>query len=236
MFGNREMIDESSSNVIDEMDYGMVDDIKEEKRRGANHAGHLCDEGQSHETIDRRLNSAYNTTPRTGSSQQAPSRSTSPYPQPSQRSTSPYPKPAQNSSSPYPKPVMQQYTPDFSTIEQRPVQTTVVNGRTYERPADTPVQTAAMKKASKILAILLVIGFVGSCFTSFLMVPVCVVLGLKVMSTAKKCKGDDTYPVDRLIPTIVVVILITFVLSCAGTSGIKYLLDFLTEKADGGGY
>ena len=219
MFGNREMIDEASSNVIDEMDYDVVDDIKDEKRRGNYHAGHLCDEGQSfHEAADRQASSAYNSAPRTSS----------------------YPKPAQQASprntSPYPKPTMQQYRPAAAPRQERPVQSTIFNGRTYDRPAETPTQTPAMQKATKIFTILIVIGLAASFLTSFLMLPVCIILALSVMSKAKKCNGDDTSHVDRFIPTIVVVLLFTFLISCAGHSGLALLLSLFKETSDTGGY
>ena len=196
MFGERKIIDESSYDTIDEMDYRVVDDIRDEKMSGNSHAGHLCDEGASHDVSDRQMGSAFNTTPRQ-----------TPYNQPTPKANAPYPKPTQSQSSPSPKPVMQQYTPTSAPRQNSPVETTVVNGRTFERPADKPRISPAQQKATKIFTILLILGITGSCIFSYLLFPVCMILAIKVMNAAKKCEGDDTSAVDRMIPLIIAIII-----------------------------
>ncbi|MBR6069245.1 MAG: hypothetical protein IKP78_01450 [Ruminococcus sp.] len=218
MFGNREMIDESSCNVIDEMDYDVVDDIRDEKRRGASHAGHLCEEGQYHETVDRQASAAYNTTPRTSS----------------------YPKPAQQTpprnTSPYPKPQMKQYTPQAAPRQERPVQSTIFNGRTYDRPAETPTLSPAQQKANRAFVVLMIVGIAGSCVSSFLLLPVCVVLGIMIQGAVRKCEGDDVAPVNRMIAVSVCIVIFAFVFIIAGKLSISMLQDLLTETGDLGGY
>ena len=217
MFGERRMIDESSSGMIDEMDYDVVDDIRDEKRRGA-HAGHLCDEGQLHEYTDRQSSAAYNTTPRTSS-----------YPQPARQ-------PAPKSTAPYPKPHMQQYTPQAAPRQERPVQTTVVNGRTYDRPAETPKISPAQQKASKWFVAFIIIGFASSCLGSFLMLPVCIVLGLMIMGSVKKCEGDDTAPVNRTAVAAVCIVIFAFIAIIAGKTAFSMFSELFNETSDLGGY
>ncbi|MDO4863786.1 MAG: hypothetical protein Q4A05_06430 [Ruminococcus sp.] len=216
MFGDRRTIDESSYNMVDEMDYDVVDDIRDAKRRGASHADHLCEEGQYHETDDRHMSSAYNNTPRTS-------------PSAAQR-TSP------RNTSPYPKPHMQQYKPAAAPRQERPVQSTIFNGRTYDRPAETQRTSPAQLKAGKAFGILLIVGIVGSCATSFLLFPICIVLGLMITGAAKKCEGDDTAPVNRMIAVSVCILIFAAAFLIAGKLGISMMSELFEETADLGGY
>jgi hypothetical protein len=218
MFGDGHMIDESSYDMIDEMDVDVVDDIRDEKRRGGNHAGHLCDEGQSHESTDRHMSSAYNTTPRTSPSHQRPR------------------QPAAKSTAPYPKPQMQQYTPQAAPHQERPMQTTIVNGRTYDRPAETPKISPAQQKATKWFTAFIIIGIVSSCLGSFLMLPVCIVLALMIMGSVKKCEGDDTAPVNRTAAAAICIAIFAFIAIIAGKTAFSMFSELLTETSDLGGY
>ena len=211
------MIDESSFDMIDEMDYDVVDDIRDEKRSGT-HAGHLCDEGQFHEYVDRQASAAYNTTPRT-----------SPYPQPPRQ-------PAAKSTAPYPKPHMQQYTPQAAPRQERPVQTTVVNGRTYDRPAETPKISPAQQKATKWFTAFIIIGLASSCLGSFLMLPICIVLALMIMGSVKKCEGDDTAPVNRMAAAAICIAVFAFIAIIAGKTAFTMFSELFNETSDLGGY
>ena len=198
MFGERKMIYESSCEMIDEMDTDIVDDIRDEKRRSVYSASHLCDEGHSHDSTDRRISAAYNNTPRT-----------SPYPQPKQQT-------APRNTSAYPAPKMTQYTPQASTLQEHPVERTVVNGRTYERPTETKTQTPAQSKAAKAFLVFAIIGIFLSCFGSVLMFPICIVLGMYIVGSAKKCEGDDTSKVNQAIALSVIAIIAAITLIFAG--------------------
>ena len=217
MLGDRQMIDESSCDMIDEMDYDVVDDIRDEKRRGGSHAGHLCDDGQLHDYTDRQAASAYNTTPRTS------------YPQPARQAPA-------KSTAPYPKPAMQQYNPQAAPRQERPVQTTVVNGRTYDRPAETPTASPAQQKATKWFLAFIVIGIASSCIGTILMFPICIVLGIMIMKSVKKCEGDDTAPVNRAIAAAICIAFFSFVALFAGNTVFTKFIELLSETSDLGGY
>lgn len=213
MFGERHTIDESSCDMIDEMDYDTVDDIKDAKRYGS-HAYHLCDEGQEHEWTDRQMSSAYNTTPRTSPVyQQTDSQNTSPYP----------------------KPVMRQYTPQAAPRQTRNVQTTVVNGRTFERPAEAPQSSTAQAKAAKAFITFIVIGIVGACLFSPILIIVCLIMGFMILGSVSKCTDDDMEPLNKMIKKTVAILVIIIILLFG-----KNLLDFFKalfdEAGDLGGY
>lgn len=198
MFGESKMIDESCCDMIDEMDTDIVDDIRDAKRRSASSASHLCDEGHSHDSTDRRISAAYNNTPRT-----------SPSPQTRQQVSS-------QNTSPYPAPSLAEYTPQASTLREHPVERTVVNGRTFERPAEAKKQTPAQAKAGKAFLAFAVIGIILSCFGSILMFPVCIILGMYISASAKKCEGDDTSKVNQAIALSIMAMIAALVLIFAG--------------------
>lgn len=73
LFGDRNVIDASSSDMIDEEDRNIVDDTKEsystrsaenirntdsQAYRKNSTAGHMCEDSHSHETVERKVNSA----------------------------------------------------------------------------------------------------------------------------------------------------------------------------------
>lgn len=217
MFGERNMIDESCSRMIDETDRHIVDDIKDAKRRGVSSADHLCEEGHSHESTDRQMSAAYNTTPRTR-----------PYPQPGARTA-----PPARSSAPYPKPAMQQYTPAAARREERPVQTTVVNGRSFDRPAEPVKPAAAQSKALLAFIILIAVGFMGSCFGIAMLLPLCVVFGILTLNAAKKSEPDDTSKVYRVIAIAVIAVIAVVALNIAGRNLFSALNELSKEL---GGY
>jgi hypothetical protein len=124
---------------------------------------------------------------------------------------------------------MQQYTPQAARRESRPVETTVVNGRTYERPAEVKQVSPAQAKASKGFLALIIIGIVGSCMSSVLVFPICFVLGMAVMGSAKKCEGDDTTKVSQALTLAIVTAIAVIVLFISGHLIIEIFTDFFSE-------
>ena len=84
--------------------------------------------------------------------------------------------------------------------------------------------------------VLMIVGIAGSCVSSFLLLPVCVVLGIMIQGAVRKCEGDDVAPVNRMIAVSVCIVIFAFVFIIAGKLSISMLQDLLTETGDLGGY
>lgn len=204
MFGNRETIDESSYRMIDESDTDIVDDIKDEKRYGS-HAGHLCDEGDFHERYDKWSGGAYNRTPQSNV-----------YPSPTAQQTMQYPQPTQQMSAP--------------AQPERQMQRTVVNGRTYERPADPNAKPTASPKATALFMVLLMVGLLSLCSGSPLTLIVSIFMGVMILKTSAKGPSTETdKKVNALTAVAIVVIIFSGVLSCAGISALKTIAELFKE-------
>lgn len=207
MFGNRDMIDESSSRMIDESDYTMIDDIKEERRRGSSHYyemsnSHLCEEGGSHDRTDRQASASYNRTPNERA-----------YTPPNRQ----YVRPAQPRQ-PYVQP------------QQRPVQTTVVNGRTYQRPVQQQpspkAQTSA--KASAAIMTLIFLCIVSGCLSLAPVLITCAIMIILISKAASKTDEDGNNPkLKKLIPAAFIIVIIVFILSVAGSIVFAILNEML---------
>lgn len=207
MFGNRDMIDESSSRMIDESDYTMIDDIKEERRRGPSHYNdisnsHLCEEGGSHDRTDRQASASYNRTPNERA-----------YTPPNRQ----YVRPAQPRQ-PYVQP------------QQRPVQTTVVNGRTYQRPVQQQpspkAQTSA--KASAAIMTLIFLCIVSGCLSLAPVLITCIIMIVLISKAASKTDEDGNNPkLQKLIPAAFIIVIIVFILSIAGSIVFAILNEML---------
>jgi hypothetical protein len=204
MFGNRETIDESSCSMIDESHYEVIDDIKEEKRKGT-HAGHLCDEGTFHERYDKWTGSTYNRTPRSTA-----------YPSPDSNQTMEYPQPTQQMSAP---------------AQQQPrMQTTVINGRTYERPAGPDTKNPVSGKALAIFLVLLLFGIMLLCSGSPITLIIAIFMGVMIMKASAKGPGTETdKKVNALTALAVVLIIFSAIFSCTGLALLKNFGEFFNE-------
>lgn len=209
MFGNKNIIDESSCHMIDDSDYEVVDDIKEERRRGPSHYNnisnsHLCEEGDSHDRSDRQTAASYNRTP----SERAYAPPNRQYVQPGQ----PYVQPRQPSVQP-----------------QRPVQTTVMNGRTYQRPVPQPSQNG--QTPSKASAAIITLIFLCIAFGCMGFVPVlitCIIMIVLISKAASKTdENGDAPKLRKLIPIAFIIVITVFILNLAGSLVLAILGEML---------
>ena len=209
MFGNRDMIDESSSRMIDESDYTMIDDIKEERRLGSSHYyemsnSHLCEEGGSHDRSDRQASASYNRTPNEKA-----------YTPPNRQ----YVRPAQ----PYVQPRQ-----GYAQPQQRPIQTTVVNGRTYQRPVQQPQKGQASSKASAAIVTLIFLCIVFGCLGFVPVLITCIIMIVLISKAASKTDEDGNNPkLQKLIPAAFAIVIAVLILSIAGSLLLAVMSELL---------
>jgi hypothetical protein len=82
----------------------------------------------------------------------------------------------------------------------------------------------------------IVIGIASICTGMILMFPICIVLGIMIMKSVKKCEGDDTAPVNRAIAAAICIAFFSFVALFAGNTVFTKFIELLSETSDLGGY
>ena len=113
---------------------------------------------------------------------------------------------------------------------ERQVQRTVVNGRTYERPADPNAKPTASPKATALFMVLIMVGLLSLCSGSPLTLIVSIFMGVMILKTSAKGPSTETdKKVNALTAVAIVVIIFSGVLSCAGISALKSIAELFKE-------
>ena len=213
----RRCIDESSCQVIDQTTNEIIDDIKNKHQLNQYYKDNCHDNHTvSYKTEQQYINKQYQKSA-----------------QPTQLS---HPIVKTKSSQQLNQPNARYTVPNANAYQQNrkpAVNTTTVNGRTYERPVQQQQTSPAAQKSGKWFLIFCIAGMISLCAG---VIPVFLVCIFNCVLISKKAKVTDEYGVskqlDRFIPIAVVLAVVAFVLSIAGVNVIMLLTSLLSETGD----